>query len=166
MLFAYQASNCFGSFCGRLAFIGKSVFGRFSVFLSSSGSAIVNTFEFLQCASLNFRYWASLNFLIRDTRGQNSNWANTRAAAPWNFAFCRGAACCALSLCTKKLVHLVLFSVMVHDLGPVFAAAATGQLNVAPPFRAASSFRWRDQSVFALIFCRGRASAWHPWSAV
>src|SRR5215470_1575539 len=87
MLFAYQASNCFGSFCGRLAFIGKSVFGRFSVFLSSSGSAIVNTFEFLQCASLNFRYWASLNFLIRETRGQNSNWPNTRAAAPWNFAF-------------------------------------------------------------------------------
>src|SRR5206468_12514281 len=36
-----QASSCLGSFCGRLAFIGKSVFGRFSVFLSSSGSAII-----------------------------------------------------------------------------------------------------------------------------
>src|SRR5256885_1344891 len=36
-----QASSCLGSFCGRPAFIGKSVFGRFSVFLSSSGWAII-----------------------------------------------------------------------------------------------------------------------------
>src|ERR1700723_931303 len=35
-----QATSCFGSFCGRLAFIGKSVFGRLRVFFSSSGSAM------------------------------------------------------------------------------------------------------------------------------
>src|SRR6266852_3262092 len=33
-----QAASCLGSFCGKLAFMGKSVFGRFSVFLSSRGS--------------------------------------------------------------------------------------------------------------------------------
>src|SRR6516225_5522979 len=37
---ACQASSCFGSFCGKLAFIGKSVFGRFRVFFNSRGSDI------------------------------------------------------------------------------------------------------------------------------
>src|SRR5260370_30726464 len=35
-----QAASCLGSFCGKLAFMGKSVFGRLSVFFSSSGSAM------------------------------------------------------------------------------------------------------------------------------
>src|SRR5580765_2561251 len=37
-LAACQASSCFGSFCGKLAFMGKSVFGRFSVFFNSNDS--------------------------------------------------------------------------------------------------------------------------------
>src|SRR5260370_9719276 len=41
-----QAASCFGSFCGKLAFMGKSVFGRFSVFLSSSGSDMVDLAQF------------------------------------------------------------------------------------------------------------------------
>src|SRR6267142_6721754 len=40
MFSPYQASSCLGSFWGRPAFMGNSVFGRFSVFFSSSGSAI------------------------------------------------------------------------------------------------------------------------------
>src|SRR5215472_16164569 len=39
----YQASSCFGSFWGKLAFIGKLLLGRLSVFLSSSGSAMARS---------------------------------------------------------------------------------------------------------------------------
>src|ERR671922_1676868 len=56
-----QASSCFGSFWGKLAFMGKSVLGRFSVFLSSSGSAIAWSvgYPFLACvAVLLSRYTA------------------------------------------------------------------------------------------------------------
>src|SRR6266446_8414723 len=40
MLEPCQASSCLGSFWGRPAFMGNSVFGRLRVFFSSSGSAI------------------------------------------------------------------------------------------------------------------------------
>src|SRR5579859_2636255 len=49
-----QVSSCLGSFWGKLAFMGKSVLGRFSVFLSSSGSAIAWNvrYPFLACVAV------------------------------------------------------------------------------------------------------------------
>src|SRR5258708_39744367 len=53
-----HASSCFGSFCGRPAFIGKSVFGKFSVFFSSSGSAMIGALVNPFYAVLVYRYTA------------------------------------------------------------------------------------------------------------
>jgi len=47
-----------GSFWGRLAFIEKSVFGRFSVFFNSSGSAMIGALVNPFCAVLLYRYTA------------------------------------------------------------------------------------------------------------
>src|SRR6267142_4934188 len=56
-----QASSCLGSFCGRPAFIGKSVFGRFSVFFSSSGSAMIGALVNPFYAVLGYRCTAGNN---------------------------------------------------------------------------------------------------------
>src|SRR6266849_11069113 len=53
-----QASSCLGSFCGRSAFMGKSVFGKFSVFFSSSGSAMIGALVNPFHAVLVYRYTA------------------------------------------------------------------------------------------------------------
>src|SRR6266480_1026399 len=53
-----HASSCLGSFCGRPAFIGKSVFGKFSVFFSSSGSAMIGALLNPFYAVLGYRYTA------------------------------------------------------------------------------------------------------------
>src|SRR5258708_35596185 len=55
---ACHASSCFGSFCGRPAFMGKSVFGKFSVFFSSSGSAMIGALVHPFHAVLVYRYTA------------------------------------------------------------------------------------------------------------
>src|SRR5260370_17185950 len=58
MFAACHASSCFGSFCGRPAFMGKSVFGKFSVFFSSTGSAMIGALVHPFHAVLVYRYTA------------------------------------------------------------------------------------------------------------
>src|SRR5437667_12755084 len=53
-----HAFSCFGSFCGRPAFMGKSGFGKFSVFFSSSGSAMTGALVNPFYAVLVYRYTA------------------------------------------------------------------------------------------------------------
>src|SRR6266851_3832147 len=56
-----HASSCLGSFCGRPAFMGKSVLGKFSVFFSSSGSAMIRALVNPFYAVLLYRYTAGNN---------------------------------------------------------------------------------------------------------
>src|ERR1700682_1627584 len=55
------SSSCFCSVCGRPAFMGKSVFGKFSVFFSSSGSAMIGALVHPFHAVLVYRYTAGNN---------------------------------------------------------------------------------------------------------